>query len=276
MEELAQQAAEAEVIRRAADRRDAWKVYTAIALVTLREGLEAVVFLAGVGDDKPTAIPLPAFIGILLGVIAGMFLFYSGRLVQDMKGFFVGMTILLLFLAAGQIANGVGALAEGHALGGPTEEEIEDEGVPPIWYLRPLWSTAECCGEDADENKFFALLHAIFGYQDKGTALCIILYFGYWLIVIGVFIFKWRKGTLFDADYKYTQAEKRRVEEEMAAARAAALDGTEIMPLPELKTVLAGKEAEMMQSAPSSDAQTTLMAKYEPPAPEYKRHDSPV
>lgn len=45
---------------------------------TLREGLESVVFLCGVsaGTD-PRSIPLAGIVGIILGVIVGVALYYT-------------------------------------------------------------------------------------------------------------------------------------------------------------------------------------------------------
>ena len=43
----------------------------AAAAAAAAAGIEGVVFIAGVGNAKPTSIPLAAFVGILLGVLAG-------------------------------------------------------------------------------------------------------------------------------------------------------------------------------------------------------------
>ena len=54
-----------------------------LALVTVvREGLETMVFLAGVGNAKPTAIPLPGIVGIICGVLVGVALYYTGKQVR--------------------------------------------------------------------------------------------------------------------------------------------------------------------------------------------------
>lgn len=47
-------------------------------LNTLREGLESVVFLTGVsaGTD-PRSIPLAGIVGIILGIIVGIALYYT-------------------------------------------------------------------------------------------------------------------------------------------------------------------------------------------------------
>jgi hypothetical protein len=38
------------------------------------------------------------------------------------------------------------------------------------WYMQPLWDLSSCC-KDTDENKFFALVRAIFGYQVRQSMM---------------------------------------------------------------------------------------------------------
>lgn len=45
----------------------------------LREGIESVVFLAGVGNAQPSSLPLPGLVGLICGVLAGSTLYYSGK-----------------------------------------------------------------------------------------------------------------------------------------------------------------------------------------------------
>lgn len=58
-----------------------WRNYSVFLLAfsaTLREGIESVIFLAGVtSSTSATAIPIPGIIGIILGLAVGVFLYYS-------------------------------------------------------------------------------------------------------------------------------------------------------------------------------------------------------
>lgn len=45
---------------------------------TLREGLEAVIFLAGTtAGGSPESIPIPGIIGLIIGIIVGVLLYYT-------------------------------------------------------------------------------------------------------------------------------------------------------------------------------------------------------
>lgn len=47
-------------------------------VLAVQQGVESVIFLAGVsGTSAPTAIPLSAVIGIIIGCTCGVLLYYS-------------------------------------------------------------------------------------------------------------------------------------------------------------------------------------------------------
>jgi hypothetical protein len=105
------------------------------------------------------------------------------------------------------------------------------------WYMVPLYDWSQCCNDldptgeepasEQNRRRFFALTRAIFGYQDKGTFLEVMLYCSYWIIIIAVMLFKAWRGTLLDADWKYKRQQRKEAEaaakreaEEAAAANA--------------------------------------------------------
>jgi FTR1 family protein len=56
-----------------------YSLFTVCFFTVLREGLESVIFLFGVGNASPSAIPISGLIGILCGLTVGMVIYYSGR-----------------------------------------------------------------------------------------------------------------------------------------------------------------------------------------------------
>ena len=48
-------------------------------MTVLREGLESVIFLFGVGNASPLSIPISGLIGILCGLSVGVVIYYSGK-----------------------------------------------------------------------------------------------------------------------------------------------------------------------------------------------------
>lgn len=63
----------------AAPERLGWALFLAPFTATLREGVEAVVFITGVSQASPQALPLPGVLGLLLGVIFAYAVFFSSR-----------------------------------------------------------------------------------------------------------------------------------------------------------------------------------------------------
>eukprot|EP00243_Klebsormidium_subtile_P005507 TRINITY_DN2217_c0_g2_i1.p1 TRINITY_DN2217_c0_g2~~TRINITY_DN2217_c0_g2_i1.p1 ORF type:complete len:361 (+),score=111.22 TRINITY_DN2217_c0_g2_i1:397-1479(+) len=186
----------------------------------LREGIESVLFLAGVGVDTPwKAIPIGGIVGAFLGVTLGYVLFFGLKPLQ-LKWFFIVSTVILFFLAAGLMMTGMHEFQEAGAFGfyGEEEEaEAEDEpktvDLPSVseefeeeersvpWHNKPLWNICECCSHD--DQGFFELAKALVGYTCDPTFIHVITYIIYWIVVIGIVIFKARRGTL--DKYKYEE-----------------------------------------------------------------------
>lgn len=184
----------------------------------LREGIESVLFLAGVGVDTPwKAIPLGGVVGALLGVTLGYVLFFGLKPVQ-LKWFFIVSTVILLFLAAGLMMTGVHEFQEAGAFGyyGEEEAEEESEALAPApsaldemeseeersvsWHNKPLWNICKCC--DSGDQGFFELAKALVGYTCDPTFIHVITYVIYWVFVIGIVLFKYSRGTLDKYEYQ--------------------------------------------------------------------------
>lgn len=76
-------------------------------ITVLREGIEAVLFIAGVGIGLPaTSIPLAAICGLGAGAIIG-YLIYKGGNKTSLQIFLVVSTCFLYLVAAGLFSKGV-------------------------------------------------------------------------------------------------------------------------------------------------------------------------
>ncbi|GLI69194.1 hypothetical protein VaNZ11_013763 [Volvox africanus] len=220
-------------------RRENLNIFFLVFTTVMREGIESVVFLGGLANVKLTAIPLPAFVGIVCGCLVGVFLYYSGKQVKHIKWLIIIMAIIIFFIAAGQVSIGTDALMRAGAFGycSPWLDERP-------WYMVPMYDWSKCCGDTdpkgdepiAQQNRqrFFALVRAIFGYQDKGTPVELIAYCCYWGLVLIVMALKAWHGSLLDADWKHTKQLKKLEKEaarqaqekaEAVAREAAALEG---------------------------------------------------
>lgn len=143
--------------------------------VVVREGVEAVIFLGGIGlEGSGTAYPIPAVVGATCGILVGYLLYKGGNHVA-FKAFLGAATLLLLVIAAGLFSGSV------HEL----EEYTKNEHF--LWQLN-------CCSSEG--NNVWSLLQAVVGWRNEATRGTLSAYIVYWIFVIASLIFlrfKWRR-----------------------------------------------------------------------------------
>ncbi|TPX60166.1 hypothetical protein SpCBS45565_g07569 [Spizellomyces sp. 'palustris'] len=152
-------------------------------ITILREGIEAIIFMGGVGLTEPgKSIPLPAITGILVGALVGFVTYRTGSR-ASLQWFFIISTCLLFLIAAGLLARGILSFETnawmkkvlyntgGGDEGGPIPVDLRDN----VWFL-------DCCG--AKENGW-SIFNAIAGWSNIATKGSIIGYCMYWVVVSG-------------------------------------------------------------------------------------------
>lgn len=180
-----------EADREAAIKSYKWSILLLALSATLREGIESVLFLTGVSQgDGIKSIIIPGIVGVILGLALGMLIFYTGRTIKSLKWFFIISCGLLLFIAAGLVAQGVVFFTSAGLFG--TTFPYEDRA----WHNTILWNTSGCC--DMYNNEFWSLIRALFGYTDQPTVINLMYYLLYWAIVLALMWWKWHTGTLTD------------------------------------------------------------------------------
>ncbi|KAI0562872.1 iron permease FTR1 [Gracilaria domingensis] len=158
-------------------------IFFMVFVQVLREGIETVIFLIGTANADDSggwrAIPLAGVLAIIVGIGAS-YLVFQGLLQLDILKFFLVSSFILMAFAAGLVSHAFHELQEVDWFGAWKPSEERD------WYNATMWSTKACCHDK--ENEFFAMLRALFGYQDTPTFVEWATYFGYWLIIVVVFI----------------------------------------------------------------------------------------
>lgn len=140
-----------------------------IAFITVgREGLETVVFMIAIAfHTNPSMLAMGATVGVLAGLILSYVIYVLGKRI-NLKHFFDAMGTLLMLFAAGLLADGI--------------ENFQQLGWLPGEHA--LWNTTSILSED---STFGDILHSFFGYADNPTALQVIFYVGFIVIVVGLF-----------------------------------------------------------------------------------------
>jgi high-affinity iron transporter len=148
-----------------------WMVGLIAFTGVFREGAETVLFLWGLLTQFEEASGWPALLGAAAGLagaaILGWAVFQGGRRLS-IQGFFAATSVLLLFLAGGLVASGVGRL----------------QGLGVLPAGDPLWDTSWLLD---DHNFVGGLLAGLIGYRARPSALEVA---GYILYVVAA-------GTLF-------------------------------------------------------------------------------
>lgn len=151
-------------------------------ITTLREGLEAVVFVGGVSLGLPaTAFPIPVNTGILAGLLVG-FLIYRGGNYMTIQYFLIASTCVLYLIAAGMFSKAIWSLQFykfQQEVGGDVAESGDGPGSynidQTVWHVN-------CCNPERDHG--WDVFNAILGWQNTGTYGSVISYNIYWLFII--------------------------------------------------------------------------------------------
>lgn len=151
-------------------------------ITCLREGLEAVVFVGGVGLKKPaSSFPLPVICGLIAGIFVGWVLYYFGT-TSSLQVFLIISTCLLYLISAGLFSRGIWGFEQyvySKKTGGDAAELGSGAGSYDI--SKSVWHV-NCCNPEKDHG--WDVFNALLGWQNSATYGSVISYNVYWLILI--------------------------------------------------------------------------------------------
>ncbi|MDN6067814.1 MAG: FTR1 family protein [Staphylococcus equorum] len=166
-------------------------------ITCLREGLEAVVFVGGVGlNSDASAFPLPVICGLIAGIAVGVILYYSGSTVS-LQIFLVVSTCFLYLIAAGLFSRGIWYF-ETYVYNMKTGGDATENGSGPGTYdiTKSVWHV-NCCNPEISHG--WGIFNAILGWQNSATYGSVISYNIYWvvlIIVLGLMFYQEKTGHL--------------------------------------------------------------------------------
>ncbi|SPO19748.1 probable high-affinity iron permease [Ustilago trichophora] len=167
-------------------------------ITTLREGLEGVVFIGGVSLGLPaTSIPLPAIVGLAVGLLIGYLIFRSGN-VLSVRIFLVFSTCFLLLIASGMASRSVYYL-QFYAYVRLVGDSAAESGNGPGSYNSQgyIWHF-NCCNPEANKGGTgWGILNSLVGWNNTATYGSVFMYVGYWFVVAGYLWYQiWKEGRL--------------------------------------------------------------------------------
>lgn len=166
-------------------------------ITCLREGLEAVVFVGGVGINQPaSSFPIPVIVGLIAGIIVGYLLYISGSSVS-MQIFLIISTCILYLISAGLFSRGIWYF-ENYRYSKKTGGDASENGSGPGTYniKQSVWHV-NCCNPEKDNG--WDIFNALLGWQNSATYGSVISYNIYWLAIIvtlALMFYEERKGHL--------------------------------------------------------------------------------
>ncbi|CAN6614056.1 plasma membrane iron permease [Trichomonascus vanleenenianus] len=203
-------------------------------VTTLREGVEAIVFVGGVSLGQPaTSFPLAVICGLAAGCGVG-YVIYRGGNFMAMQYFLIASTCFLYLIAAGLWSRAIWYF-QMHVFSKQAGGDVAEEGSGPGSYnVNQIVWHVNCCNPETDNG--WEIFNALFGWQNSATYGSVISYNVYWIFIIClvlVIMYQEKKGKLpfihrFQKK-KLTQAEADRLvrEAELVAARKYGQKGSE-------------------------------------------------
>ncbi|KAI6249129.1 High affinity iron permease ftrA [Erysiphe necator] len=153
-------------------------------ITILREGLEAVIFVAGVSFSAPaSAVPLPVVMGMLSGGFVGWLLYRGGKS-SKIKFVLIVSTAILYLVAAGLFSRAVWFFQQQNwnvAVGGDAAEVGAGPGSydidQSVWHIN--YASPYINGGGA-----WGVLNSLVGWQNSATYGSVISYNCYWVVII--------------------------------------------------------------------------------------------
>ncbi|OTA91693.1 hypothetical protein M434DRAFT_338941 [Hypoxylon sp. CO27-5] len=180
-------------------------------ITVLREGIEAIVFVAGVSFSAPaTAVPLPVVVGLAAGGIVG-YILYKGGAGAKLQYFLIASTCLLYLVGAGLFSRSVWYFENqqwNNVIGGDAAELGDGPGSYDI--DKSVWHV-NCCSPELNGGEGgWGIFNAILGWTNSATYGSVISYNVYWIaimIAFGVLRYREVKGHLPFLKAKQSPAE---------------------------------------------------------------------
>jgi high-affinity iron transporter len=144
-----------------------WGLILIAFIAVFREGVETALFLsaAAFASNGQGGTLVGAAIGLAVAILIG-YLIYASTAQLNVRYLFNITSVLLLLFAAGLLAHGI--------------HEFQEAGLIPT-VNEHVWDTNHLLDENSNVGQ---ILKAIFGYNGNPSLEEVVVYFGYWIVVL--------------------------------------------------------------------------------------------
>jgi high-affinity iron transporter len=160
-------------------------------VTTLREGMEAIVFVGGIGINDSTTVAsiANAFAAALCaGTLVGVALYRLGNSLS-LRWFLLVSSLLLYAVAAGLLSKGVWNLELQRFIDRCGGLDVSETGHGPGSYdvSQSVWHVNCCNGEMQQDGAFWMVMTAVFGWTNSATVGSVVAYNVYWVVTAAIF-----------------------------------------------------------------------------------------
>ena len=148
------------------DRRQVMGLASLAFIAVFREGVETVLFMAGLTATIGTDVVAGAAAGLAVAAFLGYGLFAASWKI-NLGRFFQGTGLFLIVIAAGLFSIGL--------------HELQEAGVLP-WLAAEVYNIHASFPDDDQANPLGYLLRGLIGYNDNPTQLEVAGYVAYWIL----------------------------------------------------------------------------------------------
>jgi high-affinity iron transporter len=151
-------------------------------ITTLREGLEAVVFIGGIGvNQSMSSFPLAIICGACLGFSIGYLLYKGGNNMQ-IQYFLILSTCFLYLVAAGLMSRGFWFLELEQFVQRCGQDTSETGSGPGSYDISNTIWHVNCCNGLTDGG--WMIFNALLGWTNTATYGSILSYLGFWIFIV--------------------------------------------------------------------------------------------
>ena len=149
-------------------------------VTTLREGLEAIAVIGGIGINENTSVMAlvnAAVLAIMLGILVGAILYRYGNTLS-LKMFLITSTCFLYLVAAGLFSKGVWNFELQRFIDKCGGLDVSETGHGPGSYdiAISVWHVNCCNGEMQEDGVFWMVFTAILGWTNSATIGSVVSY----------------------------------------------------------------------------------------------------
>ncbi|WVQ78001.1 hypothetical protein IAT38_000082 [Cryptococcus sp. DSM 104549] len=173
-------------------------------ITVLREGLEGVVFLGGIGlSETPSAVAGGGILGLLAGALCA-YLLFSSTSPMSLHKFTTVSSLLLFVIGAGLASRSAYSLERQYFISHVGTAAAESGNGPGSYRVQGnIWHLTWWDPEPGSGDNMAQLAQAVFGWNNTGTWWTVSTYMAYWIAIMATLTaMKWREGRTSILGYK--------------------------------------------------------------------------